>query len=488
MEQNIDLLALPVVNTPTQGTPPQQDADAERQARIAKRNTALPLRPSLYPVILRDILGNAAKTRRHPSFVAAMTVLSALIARVLHRYPTEDKLSTLCLHAIIEGRQASGKGFAESIYHLLVDPTLGKHDKEQVRQAQDYREEQQEVNGTDKLRPKPRVNIRCISPKISENELATYLVNQEHLFDGETLPFLSFTPELDTAVKATKSKYSDLQAENRIGWDYGSHLVRHYSSTNSVPCDSELNTSLLYLGTPGAVNRYMNTENIEAGSVSRHIICEIDDGLGAPPAIKKPYSKEQLDSINHWLTLIMADTYTADGQLQPMQILDMSWLYPEVMKWLRNTAEKVKASGSIAFNDFYHRSPVSTVRETAICYYLYLLELRVLPEEEIAGRLPEIQRRCKKIFRYEADYNLDAMLDRWGQEYDEMQQAIMGKRCNSRQIKGGILNLLPDQFSRDDFLAIYEKEGLKGRPRALLYYWKHDGFIKAIDKDHFQKV
>lgn len=63
------------------------------------------------PPIMREIVGNAPKSRKIACFVASAAALSAMSSRVRLHYFYDTRPSALLLQVLIEGAQSSGKSF-----------------------------------------------------------------------------------------------------------------------------------------------------------------------------------------------------------------------------------------------------------------------------------------------------------------------------------------------------------------------------------------
>jgi hypothetical protein len=136
---------------------------------------------------------------------------------------------------------------------------------------------------------------------------------------------------------------------------------------------------------------------VEGGNITRTVLCQLEDQIGADGAMFKPYTPEQIQSINTMLDRLMADTYTPEGALRPEMLLDTSWIERDVRRWCQQKGKEALQTGSSALDVFRKRSSVSAYRIMALCYYLYCLE---------SDDKQQAQRRCRKIYNFFADYIL----------------------------------------------------------------------------------
>ena len=178
--------------------------------------------------------------------------------------------------------------------------------------------------------------------------------------------------------------------------------------------------------------------------------------------------------LNH----LMSETYDDQGGLQPVVELDMSWLDKSVCKWIKEKGQEAALSGNKSLDVFRKRSSVTAFRVAALCYYLYRLE----------GAYGEdkMQKLCKKIYLYMAEYTLNSMLNRWGKKFEELNQ----KRDLSHMVQSKpiLFEQLTSPFTRDQLNLKIEELGLTTPSRSFLCMWRKLKVIRELDKNTFEKV
>ena len=122
------------------------------------------------PPIMREIVGNAPKSRKIACFVASAAALSAMSSRVRLHYFYDTRPSALLLQVLIEGAQSSGKSFAADIEGLIMNDTLKARDKAMRRLEQEYRAVRRTRNWK-KNRKQPSVLYRLLSPRLSSRSV-----------------------------------------------------------------------------------------------------------------------------------------------------------------------------------------------------------------------------------------------------------------------------------------------------------------------------
>ena len=442
----------------------------------------LPLRDKDLPPIIREVVMNAPANRKLPSFVACLAPLCALATRVrLNYYYDGQRQSALLLQVIIEAPQSSGKQFAADIERLLMDHTLKAHDQEQRRLEQKYRERRRNRGQNEKMEDEPKTTIRVIPATISK----TVLVKRADFYErnlGDVLTFWMFAEELAQVTDAGKQGYSNLRTIMRTAYDFGSRFGMDFASDNSYSAIVDINICSMFCATPSALDDYMDKKAVEGGNITRTVLCQLEDQIGSDGAIFKPYTPEQLATINATLERMMADVYTPEGALREEMHLDTSWIERDVRRWCQQKGKEALQSGSAAIDVFRKRASVSAFRIMALCYYLYTLESCNVKPETVG----QIQRRCRKIYYFMADYIFSMLLKRWGKIYEDLQVRRNDQVPDSGRPK--LIDRLPHQFTRDQLRALIQEQQVATPDRVLVSQWKANRWIEETDKFNYKKL
>ena len=469
--------------------PKTQESDLERDTWSLKP-TALPLRDKELPPIIREVVTNAPLNRKLPSFVACLAPLCALATRVrLNYYYDGQRQSALLLQVIIEAPQSSGKQFAADIEHLLMDNTLKSHDQEQRRLEQKYRERKRARGANEKMEEEPKTTIRVIPATISK----TVLVKRADFYErnlGDVLTFWMFAEELAQVTDAGKQGYSNLRTIMRTAYDFGSRFGMDFASDNSYSAIVDINICSMFCATPSALDDYMDKKAVEGGNITRTVLCQLEDQIGADGAMFKPYTEEQLNAINSMLKKMMADTYTPEGALRPEMHLDTQWIERDVRRWCQQKGKEALQSGSAAIDVFRKRASVSAFRIMALCYYLYNLETNN-SQQSTDSKLSTlnsqlIERRCRKIYHFMADYILKMLLRRWGKSFEDLQARRVDLTADTGRPK--LIDRLPRDFSRDQLRALITEQQVATPDRILISQWKANHWIEETDKFMYKKL
>ena len=444
------------------------------------------------PPVIREIVTNAPQNRKIPAFIASLSPLCAMCPRVRLHYYYDTRPSALLLQVLIEGAQSSGKSFAADIESLIMDKTLKARDKAMRRLEQEYRDKKKRRKANEKLEEEPQTTVRVVPPTISK----TVITKRADLYErvqGDTLTFWMFAEELAQVTDAGKNGYSNLRTIMRTSYDLGSLFGIDFASDNSYSAIVDINICSMFCATPAALDEYFDKKAIEGGNITRTILCKLEDNLGEDGAIFIPYSSEQRARIDTMLARLMNETYDNDGGLQPTVDLDMSWLDKTVCKWVRGKGDEATLSGSQALDVFRKRSSVSAFRIAALCQYLYMMEISSSPasrdsaKNEASSVLPDnIRRFVKQIYLYMAEYILQAMLDRWGKRFEELNAKREAEQKPGP--KENLFDQLTETFTREQLNLLIEKQGKVTPDKVFINRWKKLRVIEIIDKNTFRKV
>ena len=454
--------------------------------------TKLPFRDSDLPIVIRENVSNAPQSRKEAVLITVAIVLMTLCDRLRFKYPFDKVLHALLAQGIIEAPPSTGKRFVDDIVRQIIDPTLGARDEEQRLIEQKYREKKASRKANEKIGEPPQTTIRCLPAATSKTVLNKRADMYKRVL-GDTTTFWMYAEELAQLTDAGHQGYSNLRTILRVAYDLGSKFGQDFASDNSYSAISDINFCCLFCATPNDVDEFFNKRSILGGNVTRVDLIQLNDELGAEPAEFKDMTDDQQATIDRTLKLLMDNTYTNEGSLQPTFLLDMSWLYKDIRKWCKEKADEALRAGDTALDVFRRRSSVSACRIAALCDYLYLLDQGVDIRKFCKGEetLPEktllrIQKLCRKIYRWSAERILQPMLTRWGTRYNELLKAR--EEDAQKGEKKTLFDQLTTVFTRDQINLLIRENGMTTESRFFLSQWKAKGWIEKIDKNQFRKL
>ena len=97
-----------------------------------------------------------------------------------------------------------------------------------------------------------------------------------------------------------------------------------------------------------------------------------------------------------------------------------------------------------------------------------------------------VQRKCRKIYLFCADYIFQMLLKRWGRTFEDLQA-----RRNDQIVDTGrpkLIDRLPHQFTRDQLRALIQEQKVATPDRILVSQWKANHWIEETDKFVYIKL
>lgn len=439
----------------------------------------LPMRDKELPQIVRQLVSNAPVKFKMPTFIACMAPLGCLATRLRFHYPFDQDPSAVLLQVIICSEQSGGKSFARNVESVIM-ARQKQRDSEQRRLEQEYRELKQKMSKNDSLPDPPKTAVVCCPISISIAQLVKRCDAPVRLY-GAPLTLWTFTEELATATETNKRAFSNIKSIMRTAYDLGSEYGVDYLSDTSYSATVDILYNTMYCTTPSALDEYMDKKAVEGGNITRVIVCDLGTQLGDEAPIFKRMTQEQHDTIDKYISRMMADTYQEDGGICPEKYIDMSWLDKDIRAWCDDKSLESVKSGSTALGTFFKRSSKTAQRVAALCYYLYQLEI-----EQPDSRMTETKARnsTRKLYHCMADYILDGMMRKWGKRFEELQAKRLEE---TRKSQSNLFKSLPDQFNRTLLRESIKRMELITPDWVFLSKWKARGIIRKINDDQFIK-
>lgn len=454
----------------------------------------LPIKESDFPVIMRQEIEIAPSNRKAPIFLGTLSPLGALAPRVRLKYPYDTMPHAILLQVIIEAPPSTGKRCFTNVVNDIIDPTLEAHDKAQRREEQEYREKKNARAQNEKIGQAPKTTIRCIPPATSK----TVIVKRGDYYErilGDTLTFWMWAEELALLGDAGKSGFSNLRTVMRIAYDLGSKFGQDFASDNSYSGNADVCICSMFCATPQDVDEIYTKKEVMGGGSSRVILVSLEDEAGAKPAIFREMEENEKALLNSALDLLMQDTYTDDGELQPIQNLDMTWLYASIDRFTNQTIKRVKdmktdgVEGYRSLDHYRKRSSVNAFRATGLLYYLYQIENR-LADAGMEGAIyrdeEQIHRLCIKVYRFLTTFCLTSNTNRWGKTYEDgYRKQKEGAKVDTRK---RLIDQVTTTFTRAQLIELIKQNQLDTHPRFFIYQWKNKGWITKLRKNVYQKL
>ena len=444
------------------------------------------LRPCDLPPVVSEVVANSPIKRRIAAFFAAVTCLCTLVTRVrCHYYFDVHRLHALLLQTIIEGPQSCGKSFVADIENLIMGPTLRKRDAEQRKLEMQYAEKKRRRANNKELPEEPKTTVRCLPATVSKTRLLSRSVALELCY-GEQATFWQFGEELSQVSDSNKRGFSDLRTILRTAYDLGSLWGQDYFTSDSCSAIVDLMLNSLYCATPSAVDYLYDNKAILGGDITRTIIVTLEDSPENDTAKFLPYTPQQQERIDKMLERLMSDCYLPNGQLQPTQLVDMSWLDRDCKIFIGQKAELYARTGRESVQVFRKRSSVSAFRITTLCYYLFSIDFGFDPTAPEGHE--KARKLCRRIYRFCADYIFLSMMQRWGESFDKLNGK--GKESETEnKPREAFFDALPDEFDRNTLLLTMKEHQIISPARQFIWLWsKRLHLIEVIGPHQWRKV
>lgn len=409
---------------------------------------ALPPLPKVLDIICRRI----PEGFRPAMVIAALPILGALATRVRFQYLDKQEHS-FSFMSCITAPAATGKSFIRKPVNLLLTP-IDRQDEIERQKEEEYKEALKAAKNSKMQPTNPRPCPRNNGINVSIAKLLQLLSYS----DGKHL--IGIGEEIDTLVKSERagvwSQKSDIY---RLGFDNAKY-GQNYMSDNSFSANVPVYYNLLLTGTPGGMYRFF--KDVEDGLVTRFCFAQLPDMFGADiPAFENYTAKEEEEII-----AIAEKLDKASGTIA------CSHVGTRIRRWLNDKRELAIREDSRAIDTLRKRSAVIGYR---------------------AGMLAYLLNGCKydkavgDFTAWVAEYIFQNQMQLFGHKFEEVAQNQIRMNENRSQVASLLLSL-PEQFTKNELMALRVRNGQSSRVDMVLNRWQSSGFIAKVDKNTYQKT
>ncbi len=469
----------------TQATDEDGEAEDIEEDPYAEVKELVERMPKLPPVF-REYVNSAPEFFKIPMVFALLPVMGTLTS-YLSAYYSDGELNTTSFISIIYAPPSSGKSFVKRIVDkLLAD--IKARDLVSAAREMIYMNTVNRKGSNEKSPEDPKVTMRNMPPINSLPELLIKMRNNQgyHMF--------TYCEEMDTWNKGSKAQGGDKNDMFRIAWDNGTY-GQAYKSTGTFKGEVNLYWNVLITGTINQLHRYF--KDIENGLITRCSFTDLGDQRFADMPIFKRLSERDLQVIDRFMKRCDENTYVAPldfdtnrlydikdadfdqevpwkYEYKPRQIFDLSWIYPDLNRWLKAQNKDAKSGVNDACDVFRRRCAVRGFRLALLCYALY----------------PKVGEREKEVIRdfvlWFMDCDLYNMLKLWGEQYNQMMNESDKPKATTRH--NNYFVELPEEFTTLDLVKIIQKYGGVTQPSMAIHLWKKDGLIEKLSRNHYRKI
>jgi hypothetical protein len=411
-------------------------------------NTQLPPLPRVLDLICRRL----PEPFRPAMVIAALPILGALATRVRFQYLDKQEHS-FSFMSCITAPAATGKSFIRKPVNLLLTP-IDRQDELERKREEEYKEALRAAKNSKMQPTNPRACPRNNGINVSIAKLLQLLAYS----DGKHL--IGIGEEIDTLVKSERagvwSQKSDIY---RLGFDNAKY-GQNYMSDNSFSANVPVFYNLLLTGTPGGMYRFF--KDVEDGLVTRFCFAQLPDMFGADiPAFENYTEAEEREIIDIAETLDKAAGTIA-----------CSHVGVRIRRWLNEKRDIAIREDSRAVDTLRKRAAVIGYRAGMLAYLL-----NECVYEKAVG----------EFTTWVAEYVFQNQMSLFGNKFEEVAQSqlLMNERKSNVV---SLLQSLPEQFTRNELMALRARNGQSTRVDMVITRWKSSGFIVQVEKNTYKKL
>lgn len=454
--------AMSSVNRPRKGDLPEllQRAitAAEHANSEAEKENSLPFRegtgvgfPPL-PRVLELICRRLPEPFRPAMVIAALPILGALATRVRFQYLDKQEHS-FSFMSCITAPAATGKSFIRKPVNLLLTP-IDRQDELERKREEEYKEALRAAKNSKMQPTNPRACPRNNGINVSIAKLLQLLAYS----DGKHL--IGIGEEIDTLVKSERagvwSQKSDIY---RLGFDNAKY-GQNYMSDNSFSANVPVFYNLLLTGTPGGMYRFF--KDVEDGLVTRFCFAQLPDMFGSDiPAFENYTEAEEREIID-----------IAECLDKAAGTIACSHVGVRIRRWLNEKRDLAIREDSRAVDTLRKRAAVIGYRAGMLAYLL-----NECVYEKSVG----------EFTTWVAEYVFQNQMQLFGSKFEEVaqNQLVMNER---KSCVVSLLQQLPEQFTRNELMALRARNGQSTRVDMVIGRWKSSGFITQVEKHTYKKT
>ena len=418
------------------------------EADLQRSDLSLPPLPRVLELICRRL-----PERFRPAMViAALPILGALATRVRFQYLDKQEHS-FSFMSCITAPAATGKSFIRKPINLLLTP-IDRQDEIERKKEEEYKDALRAAKNSKMQPTNPRACPRNNGINVSIAKLLQLLSYS----DGKHL--IGIGEEIDTLVKSERagvwSQKSDIY---RLGFDNAKY-GQNYMSDNSFSANVPVYYNLLLTGTPGGMYRFF--KDVEDGLVTRFCFAQLPDMFGSDiPAFENYTAAEEEEIIDIAETLDKAAGTIA-----------CSHVGVRIRRWLNDKRELAIREDSRAIDTLRKRAAVIGYRAGMLAY---LLNECVYTKE------------VGQFASWVAEYIFQNQMELFGSKFEEVAQSQIRVKENRSQVVS-LLQALPEQFTRNELMALRARNGQSTRVDVVISRWRSSGFITQVEKNTYKKT
>ena len=417
-------------------------------AELQRSDLSLPPLPRVLELICRRL----PEPFRPAMVIASLPILGALATRVRFQYLDKQEHS-FSFMSCITAPAATGKSFIRKPVNLLLTP-IDRQDELERKREEEYKEALRAAKNSKMQPTNPRACPRNNGINVSIAKLLQLLAYS----DGKHL--IGIGEEIDTLVKSERagvwSQKSDIY---RLGFDNAKY-GQNYMSDNSFSANVPVFYNLLLTGTPGGMYRFF--KDVEDGLVTRFCFAQLPDMFGADiPAFENYTEAEEREIID-----------IAECLDKAAGTIACSHVGVRIRRWLNEKRDLAIREDSRAVDTLRKRAAVIGYRAGMLAYLL-----NECVYDKAVGEFAS----------WVAEYVFQNQMQLFGSKFEEVAQSqlVMNER---KSCVVSLLQQLPEQFTRNELMALRARNGQSTRVDMVISRWKCSGFITQVEKHTYKKT
>lgn len=403
--------------------------------------------------------------------IVAIVCLGALLPRLRVKYYYNYFISMILLNLLVITPTGKGKTVIRFIVKMLMI-LLFDFDKRERAIISEWKKENKRKAANARKDAEPNVAIRYLQKFTLA--IAVKYADMIRIKYGDILPFFLYADELGS-VTENKKGTKEFASVARTAYNMGEEYVRDSMYEGGYNGNVDICWNSILCGQPDSVAQYITKEGVRLGDASRQIVILMGDEVGSEPPKLKPFTEEQKQTIDDTIHRLWRNTFTEDGQLQPIHEVDMHWLDKDVIAWCDMQREIIDKSQSKAHDSFYGRASESAFRLATVLYYLW-------------GEDKSKQNKVRKCYYFFAQYIMDGLMRQWGKQYEA------GEPKDEEETLGRptLYDALPKRFTRRMLGEKAKELGVKCTVRKSIYKWKTQRHwiieVEGESEETFEKI
>jgi hypothetical protein len=353
----------------------------------------------------------------------------------------------------ITAPDATGKSFIRKPVNLLLTP-IDRQDEIERKREEEYKDALRAAKNSKMQPTNPRACPRNNGINVSIAKLLQLLAYS----DGKHL--IGIGEEIDTLVKSERagvwSQKSDIY---RLGFDNAKY-GQNYMSDNSFSANVPVFYNLLLTGTPGGMYRFF--KDVEDGLITRFCFAQLPDMFGSDiPAFENYTPAEEREIIEIATRLDHAEGF-----------ISCTHVGNRIRRWLNAKRELAIREDSRAIDTLRKRSAVIGYRAGMLAYLL---------------NDQKYEKEVGEFTVWVAEYVFQNQMKLFGSKFEEVAQTAIKVAEKNSQVSS-LLAQLPQNFTRNELMAVRARNGQSTRVDMVISRWKANGFITQTAKNNYAKT